>query len=100
MQVWRLTEFIPDLGICIQNFLLDTKLSILFSEFFSGFDVLEKSIIETAPFETIIQEIVTTHESKKVLLVTTRKMRVGPSESTCRSRLQTTFSCCGKEPWW
>jgi hypothetical protein len=27
-------------------------------------------------------------------------MRVGPSESTCRSRLQTTFSCCGKEPWW
>jgi hypothetical protein len=29
-----------------------------------------------------------------------RKMRVGPSESVCRSRLQTTLSCCGKEPWW
>jgi predicted transposase YbfD/YdcC len=29
-----------------------------------------------------------------------RKMRVGPSESAFRSRLQTTFSCCGKEPWW
>ena len=29
-----------------------------------------------------------------------RKMRVGPSESACRSRLQTTLSCCGKEPWW
>ena len=40
------------------------------------------------------------HESKQVLLVTIRKMRVGPSESACRSRLQTTLSCCGKEPWW
>ena len=30
----------------------------------------------------------------------TRKMRVGPSESACRSGLQTTLSCCGKEPWW
>jgi hypothetical protein len=29
-----------------------------------------------------------------------QKMRVGPSESACRSRLQTTLSCCGKEPWW
>jgi hypothetical protein len=29
-----------------------------------------------------------------------RKMRVGPSGSACRSRLQTTLSCCGKEPWW
>jgi hypothetical protein len=28
-----------------------------------------------------------------------RKMRVGPSGSACRSRLQTTLSCCGKEPW-
>jgi len=27
-------------------------------------------------------------------------MRVGPSKSACRSRLQTTLSCCGKEPWW
>ena len=40
------------------------------------------------------------HESKQLLLVTTRKMRVGPSESACRSRHQTTLSCCGKEPWW
>jgi hypothetical protein len=28
----------------------------------------------------------------------TRKMRVGPSESAFRSRLQTTPSCCGQEP--
>jgi len=28
------------------------------------------------------------------------KMRVGPSEPACRSRFQTTSSCCGKEPWW
>jgi hypothetical protein len=28
------------------------------------------------------------------------KMRGGPSESACRSRLQTTSSCWGKEPWW
>jgi len=28
-------------------------------------------------------------------------MRVGPSEPACRSRLQTTSSCSGKEPgWW
>lgn len=25
-------------------------------------------------------------------------MRVGPSESACRSRHQTTFNCCGNEP--
>jgi phosphoribosylanthranilate isomerase len=36
------------------------------------------------------------HESKKALLVTKRKMRVGPSESACRSRLQTTLSCLVK----
>jgi hypothetical protein len=40
------------------------------------------------------------HESNQFLLVTTRKMRVGPSESAYRSGLQTTLSCCGKEPWW
>ena len=28
----------------------------------------------------------------------TRKMRAGPSKSVCRSRLQTTSSCMGKEP--
>ena len=28
------------------------------------------------------------------------KMRGGPSKSACRSRLQTTSSCWGKEPWW
>jgi len=27
-------------------------------------------------------------------------MSVGPSELACRSRFQTTSSCCGKEPWW
>jgi hypothetical protein len=26
------------------------------------------------------------------------EMRVGPSQSDCRIRLQTTLSCCGKEP--
>src|SRR3979411_644933 len=26
-------------------------------------------------------------------------MRVGPSESFCRERLQTTFRCCGQKPW-
>ena len=30
----------------------------------------------------------------------TGEMREGPSESACRSRFQTTLSCCGKEPWW
>jgi RNA-directed DNA polymerase len=29
-----------------------------------------------------------------------QKMREGPSEPACRSRFQTTSSCCGKEPWW
>jgi hypothetical protein len=28
------------------------------------------------------------------------KMRVGPSEPACRSRLQTTSSCSGQEPLW
>jgi len=28
------------------------------------------------------------------------KMKVGPSEPTCRSRLQTTVSCYGQKPWW
>ena len=28
------------------------------------------------------------------------KMRVGPSKSVVRGRLQTTASCDGKEPWW
>ena len=32
--------------------------------------------------------------------VTVQKMREGPSEPACRSRLQTTLSCCGKEPLW
>jgi hypothetical protein len=27
-----------------------------------------------------------------------QEMRVGPSESACRSRLQSTLSCIGKEP--
>src|ERR1700674_4183557 len=27
-------------------------------------------------------------------------MRKGPSESSCRRRLQTTFRCCGQKPWW
>jgi RNA-directed DNA polymerase len=31
---------------------------------------------------------------------TAQKMRVGPSEPVCRSRLQTTSSCCGQEPRW
>jgi len=31
--------------------------------------------------------------------VTAQKMRVGPSEPACRSRLQTTSSCCGQKPW-
>src|SRR5262249_46663896 len=26
-------------------------------------------------------------------------MRVGPSESACRSRFQTTFGGCGQKPW-
>ena len=30
---------------------------------------------------------------------TAQKMRVGPSEPVCRSRLQTTSSCIGKEPF-
>jgi len=30
----------------------------------------------------------------------TEEMRVGPSESAYRSRLQTTLSCNGKEPLW
>jgi hypothetical protein len=29
-----------------------------------------------------------------------RVMKAGPSESASRSGLQTTPSCCGKEPWW
>ena len=29
-----------------------------------------------------------------------QEMRVGPSESACRSRLQNTSSCIGKEPLW
>jgi hypothetical protein len=29
-----------------------------------------------------------------------QEMRVGPSESTFRSRFQTTLSCAGKEPGW
>ena len=29
-----------------------------------------------------------------------QEMEVGPPESAFRSRLQTTPSCCGKEPWW
>jgi len=28
------------------------------------------------------------------------KMGAGPPESACRSGLQTTASCWGKEPWW
>jgi len=28
-----------------------------------------------------------------------QEMRVGPSESACRSRLQNTSSCCGQKPW-
>jgi hypothetical protein len=34
------------------------------------------------------------------MCVTAQKMRGGPSEPVCRSRLQTTLSCCGKESWW
>ncbi len=33
------------------------------------------------------------------LCVTARRMKDGPSESACRSRLQTTSSCCGQKPW-
>ncbi len=29
-----------------------------------------------------------------------QEMRVGPSESACRSRLQNTSSCIGKKPLW
>jgi len=29
-----------------------------------------------------------------------QEMRVGPSESTCRSWFQTTLSCAGKKPGW
>ena len=29
-----------------------------------------------------------------------QEMRAGPSESAVRSRLQTTASCDGQEPWW
>ena len=29
-----------------------------------------------------------------------QEMRVGPSEPAIRSRLQTTASCDGQEPWW
>ena len=29
-----------------------------------------------------------------------QEMRVGPSKSACRSGLQTTLSCDGKEPSW
>jgi len=32
--------------------------------------------------------------------VTAQEMREGPSEPACRSRLQTTSSCAGKEPGW
>ena len=33
--------------------------------------------------------------------VTVQEMRVGPSGSVCRGRLQSTSSCIGKEPlWW
>jgi hypothetical protein len=28
------------------------------------------------------------------------KMGAGPPKSACRSGLQTTASCWGKEPWW
>lgn len=40
-----------------------------------------------------------THRGTKVLRCgAARKMRDGPSEPACRSRLQTTVSCIGKEP--
>jgi len=29
-----------------------------------------------------------------------QEMREGPSEPAVRSRLQTTASCDGQEPWW
>ena len=29
-----------------------------------------------------------------------RKMKVGPSEPSCRGRLQTAMSCSGQKPWW
>ncbi len=29
-----------------------------------------------------------------------RRWGIGPPEPACRSRLQTTLSCFGKEPWW
>ena len=29
-----------------------------------------------------------------------QKMKVGPSESSCRSRLQTAMSCCSQKLWW
>ena len=29
-----------------------------------------------------------------------QKMKVGPSESSCRRRLQTAMSCCSQKLWW
>ena len=29
-----------------------------------------------------------------------QKMKVGPSESFCRKRLQTAMSCCSQKLWW
>ena len=29
-----------------------------------------------------------------------QKMKGGPSESSCRRRLQTTMSCCSQKLWW
>ncbi len=33
------------------------------------------------------------------LCVTARRMKVGPSQSSCRRRLQTASSCCGQKSW-
>jgi len=63
----------------------------------SGSRVVARHIIFVLP--TIV-----CHEHTQYIVVekcaTAQEMRVGPSEPACRSRLQTTSSCCGQEPWW
>jgi hypothetical protein len=47
-----------------------------------------------------VPQFVFKFESLLVCHEAVQEMRVGPSESAYRSRLQTTSSCKGKEPLW
>ncbi len=50
-------------------------------------------------FEYLLVRHERTFEYRLEVCTTAQKMRVGPSEPAYRSRLQTTSSCIGKEPF-